>query len=140
MAKKNKATEVAESKEEVTKAAEAEEATESNEQKTEEIAHKEETWAENEEKPVKEEPKKESRVIWSLKWGNDVHQKNGHLKIKAVRWPISKRELPEDIRKWLTNKGYWTNIYLKSKEELEKRNVDLKMVDKLKKFISERYI
>ena len=127
MAKKNKATEVAETKEEVTKAVEAEEV------KAEEVAE--------EATEVAEEPKKEEpRVIGSLKWGNDVHQKNGHLKIKAIRWPISKRELPEDIRKWLTNKGYGTNIYLKSKEELEKRHVDLKMVDKLKKFISERYI
>ena len=131
MSTKKKATEVAEVKEEVTKAAEAEEA------KADEVAPEATEVAEA---PVKEEPKKETRVIWSLKWGSAVHQKNGHLKIKAIRWPISKRELPEDIRKWLTNKGYGTNIYLKSKEELEKRHVDLKMVDKLKKFISERYI
>lgn len=117
MSTKKKATEVAEVKEEVTEAATT---------KATEVA----------EEPKKEEP----RVIGSLKWGSEVHQKNGHLKIKAIRWPISKRELPEDIRRWLTNKGYGTNIYLKSKEELERRNVDLKMVDKLKKFISERYI
>ena len=123
MSTKKKATEVAESKEEVTKAAEAEEAKKAEEATTKATE-------------VAEEP----RVIGSLKWGSEVHQKNGHLKIKAIRWPISKRELPEDIRKWLTNKGYGTNIYLKSKEELERRNVDLKMVDKLKKFISERYI
>lgn len=127
MSTKKKATEVAEVKEEVTKAVEAEEV------KAEEVAP--------EATEVAEEPKKEEpRVIGSLKWGSEVHQKNGHLKIKAIRWPISKRELPEDIRRWLTNKGYGTNIYLKSKEELERRNVDLKMVDKLKKFISERYI
>lgn len=138
MAKKNKATEVAESKEEVTKAAEADEAKKDDESDKAEEAKAEEAASKATE--VAEEPKKGTRVIWSLKWGNDVHQKNGHLKIKAIRWPISKRELPEDIRKWLTNKGYGTNIYLKSKEELEKRKVDLKMVDKLKKFISERYI
>lgn len=127
MSTKKKATEVAEVKEEVTKAVEAEEV------KAEEVAP--------EATEVAEEPKKEEpRVIGSLKWGSEVHQKNGHLRIKAIRWPISKRELPEDIRRWLTNKGYGTNIYLKSKEELERRNVDLKMVDKLKKFISERYI
>lgn len=127
MSTKKKATEVAEVKEEVTEAVESEEV------KAEEVAP--------EATEVAEEPKKEEpRVIGSLKWGSEVHQKNGHLRIKAIRWPISKRELPEDIRKWLTNKGYGTNIYLKSKEELERRNVDLKMVDKLKKFISERYI
>lgn len=134
MSTKSKATEVAEvKKEEVTKAAEAEEAKKAEEAKAEEATTKATEVAD-------EHKKEEPRVIGSLKWGSEVHQKNGHLKIKAIRWPISKRELPEDIRKWLTNKGYGTNIYLKSKEELERRNVDLKMVDKLKKFISERYI
>lgn len=87
----------------------------------------------------KEEKKEKSDVIWGLKGGKKVHQK-GFLKIKAVRWPIDKRNLPEDIRKWLTNKGYGTNIYLRSKEELERRHVDLDMVEKLKEFISKNYL
>lgn len=87
---------------------------------------------------IEEEPVK-SDVIWKIKGGKAVHQK-GFLRMKAVRWPIDKKKLPEDIQKWLTNKGYGTNIYLRSKEELEKRNVDLKMVQKLKDFISKNFL
>ena len=90
---------------------------------------------------VKEEPKAEKDVvIGSLKGGKDVHQKNTYVKVKSVRGPIHKRELPEDIQKWLTNKGYGTNVYLESKEWLEKHNVDPVMLEKLKKFINDRYL
>lgn len=89
---------------------------------------------------VKEEPKEEKDdVIGQLKGGKQVHQ-GGFLKFKAVRWPVDKSKLPEDIQKWLTNKGYGTNIYLRSKEELEKKHVDLDMVQKLKDFISKNFI
>lgn len=88
----------------------------------------------------KEEPKEEKKdVIGQLKGGKQVHQ-GGFLKFKAVRWPVDKSKLPEDIQKWLTNKGYWTNIYLRSKEELEKKHVDFDMVQKLKDFISKNFI
>lgn len=87
---------------------------------------------------IEEEPVKND-VIWKLKGGKEVHQK-GFLRMKAVRWPIDKSKLPEDIRKWLTNKGYGTNIYLRSKEELEKKHVDLEMVQKLKDFISKNFL
>ena len=61
--------------------------------------------------------------------------------MKVVRAnSVSIRELPEDIRKWLNNKGYGTNVYLKNKEWLEKHNVDPVMVEKLKKFINDRYL
>lgn len=89
---------------------------------------------------VKEEPKEEKDdVIGQLKGGKQVHQ-GWFLKFKAVRWPVDKSKLPEDIQKWLTNKGYGTNIYLRSKEELEKKHVDLDMVQKLKDFISKNFI
>lgn len=88
---------------------------------------------------IEEEPVKKSDVIWRIKGGKEVHQK-GFIRVKAVRWPISKSKLPADIQKWLTNKGYGTNIYLRSKEELEKRHVDLEMVQKLKDFISKNFL
>lgn len=88
---------------------------------------------------IEEEPVKKSDVIWKIKGGKAVHQK-WFLRMKAVRWPIDKSKLPEDIQKWLTNKGYGTNIYLRSKEELEKRHVDLEMVQKLKDFISKNFL
>lgn len=89
-----------------------------------------------EEKPVE----KKSDVIGQLKGGKEVHQAGKHLKVKAVIAPIHKRELPEDIQRWLTNKGYGTNVYLESKEWLEKHNVDKEKVEQLKKFINDRYL
>ena len=54
--------------------------------------------------------------------------------------PVSKRDLPEDIARRLTNKGYGTNVYLQPKEWLEKHNVNMEMVEKLKKFINDKYL
>jgi hypothetical protein len=91
---------------------------------------------------VKEEKKveKKSDVIGQLKGGKEVHQPGQHLKIKSVRAPIQKKDLPKDLQRWLTNKGYGTNVYLESKEWLEKHHVDLDKVEELKKFISDRYL
>ena len=86
------------------------------------------------------EPVKANDVIGSLKGWKQVHQKINTVRIKAMRGPISKRELPPDLQRWLTNKGYGTNVYLQPKEWLEKHNVDMKMVEKLKKFINDRYL
>lgn len=57
------------------------------------------------EAPV-DEPKKQQDVIGSLKGGKEVHQKLKTVRIKAMRGPVPHRNLPEDIQKWLKNKGY----------------------------------
>ena len=91
---------------------------------------------------LKEEVKEEKKanVIWSIKGWKEVHQ-DWFLKIQAVRWQaVDKSKLPEDIQRWLTNKGYGTNVYLMPKEWLEKRKVDPEMLAKLKKFISDNFI
>ena len=46
--------------------------------------------------------------------------------------------LPEDIRRWLMSNGLTSDVYTKDKEWLEKHNVDMEMVEKLKKFLTER--
>jgi len=100
---------------------------------------KEEIKEEQEEvKPVK--ATKKSDVIGSLKWGKEVHQAGKYLKIKWVIAPVSKKELPEHLQRWLTNKGYGTNVYLESKEWLEKHHVDMDKIEELKKFINDRYL
>lgn len=89
------------------------------------------------------EPKKEEKksdVIGSLKGGKDVHQAGKHLKVKSVMTPVNKRELPRHLQVWLTNKGYGTNVYLESKEWLERHNVDMDKIEELKKFINDRYL
>lgn len=92
-----------------------------------------------EEKPT-QKVKVKSDVIGKLKGGKEVHQPGQHLKVKSVRAPISKSELPKDLQRWLTNKGYGTNVYLESKEWLEKHHVDMSKIEELKKFINDRYL
>lgn len=103
------------------------------------------------EDPRKEEAEKElekptqkvkvkNDVIGKLKGGKEVHQPGQHLKVKSVRAPISKSELPKDLQRWLTNKGYGTNVYLESKEWLERHHVDMSKIEELKKFINDRYL
>jgi hypothetical protein len=92
--------------------------------------------------PEVEEKKEEKKsdVIGSLKGGKEVHQAGKHLKVKSVMTPVNKRELPRHLQVWLTNKGYGTNVYLESKEWLEKHNVDMDKIEELKKFINDRYL
>lgn len=86
-------------------------------------------------KKTKEEPRKLGNVE-----GTTVYQKKGFLRIqKAKHGAIPKKKLPEDIQRWLTDKWYWTNVYERPKEWLEKHHVNPIMINKLKKFISEHY-
>lgn len=96
-------------------------------------------WAEEKEEK-KETKKEEKRAIGSIKGWRKVYQWIGTIKTQYLRWPISKDLLPADIQRWLTNKWYGTNVYLKDKEWLERHNVDMKMIEKLKKFISDNYL
>lgn len=54
----------------------------------------------------KSKEKEQKDVIGSLKGGKEVHQKLKTVRIKAMRGPVPHRNLPEDIQKWLKNKGY----------------------------------
>jgi hypothetical protein len=60
--------------------------------------------------------------------------------VQAMRGPLPHRDLPEDIQKWLRNKWYGTNIYQRDKEWLIAHKVDMNMVEKLKKFINDKYL
>lgn len=90
--------------------------------------------------PEVKKTKKKSDVIGSLKWGKEVHQAWKYLKIKSVTAPVSKKDLPKHLQTRLTNKWYGTNVYLESKEWLEKHNVDMDKIEELKKFINDRYL
>ena len=90
--------------------------------------------------PEVKETKKKSDVIGSLKWGKEVHQAGKYLKIKGVVAPVPKKDLPKHLQTWLTNKGYGTNVYLESKEWLERHHVDMDKIEELKKFINDRYL
>ena len=81
--------------------------------------------------------KKESKVIWTIGW-TEVKQPEWRIRFEAQVQPFPLFMLPEDIRKWLVSNGLTSDVYAKDKEWLEKHNVDTEMVEKLKKFLTER--
>lgn len=83
------------------------------------------------------EPKKSSdEVIWTI-WNSPVAKPKGRIKFEAQVAPYPMFKLPEDIRRYLINNGLTSDVYKKDKERLEKHNVDMKMVEKLKQFLTE---
>lgn len=80
---------------------------------------------------------KKSKVIWDIGW-TKVEKPMWRIKFEAQVAPYPLFMLPEDIRKYLVRNGFTSNIYLKDKEWLEKHNVDMEMVEKLKQFLTER--
>lgn len=124
----------------VTKKKTAKKTVKQEEVKTPEIVDEVAELREEVEKEIVKEEKKKSDVIGSLKWGKEVHQAGKHLKIKSVMTPVNKSELPRHLQAWLTNKGYGTNVYLESKEWLERHHVDMDKIEELKKFINDRYL
>jgi hypothetical protein len=77
-------------------------------------------------------------VLWKVR--TPVYQKSSFIKTKAYNTPVCLYELPEDIRTYLTNMWWWTNVYEKWEERLVRHWADMKMIEKLKKFISEHYL
>lgn len=69
-----------------------------------------------------------------------VHQAKWFIRTKAYRTPIPMYKLPPDIRQYLLNKGFGTNVWEKDKAWLEKHKADMEMIERLKKFISENYL
>ena len=69
-----------------------------------------------------------------------VHTKGWFIKMQSYRTPIPMYQVPEDIRKYLLNKWFGTNVWEKSDEWLDKHHADKAMIEKLKKFISENFL
>lgn len=81
--------------------------------------------------------KMKDRVLWDV-WGSKIVKPVGKIRFEAQVWPYPMFLLPEDIRNYLVKKGLTSNVWQKSKEWLEKHNVDLEMVEKLKQFLQSR--
>ena len=81
--------------------------------------------------------KMKDRVLGDV-GGSKIVKPVGKIRFEAQVWPYPMFMVPEDIRNYLIKKGLTTNVYLKSKEWLEKHNVDLEMVEKLKKFLQSK--
>jgi hypothetical protein len=80
---------------------------------------------------------KKSKVIWDIGW-TKVEKPVWRIKFEAQVAPYPLFMLPEEIRKYLIKKWFNSEIYKKDKEWLEKHNVDMEIVEKLKKFLTER--
>lgn len=80
---------------------------------------------------------KKSKIIWTIGWTN-VEKPVWRIKFEAQVAPYPLFMLPEEIRKYLVKKGFTSDIYKKDKEWLEKHNVDMEIVEKLKKFLTEK--
>ena len=88
----------------------------------------------------KEIEKAEEKMEVLGKVRTPVYQKSSFIKTKAYNTPVCLYELPEDIRTYLTNMGWWTNVYEKGEEWLIRHWADMKIIEELKKFISEHYL
>ena len=80
---------------------------------------------------------KKSKVIWDIGW-TKVEKPVWRIKFEAQVAPYPLFMLPEDIRRYLISHGLTSDVYKKDKEWLEKHNVDMEIVEKLKQFLTER--
>ena len=74
---------------------------------------------------------KKDKVLWEI-WGSVVTKPKWRIVFEAQVAPFPMFKLPEDIRRYLVSKGLTTDVYKMDKEWLEKHNVDMEMIEKLK--------
>lgn len=81
--------------------------------------------------------RKVSQIVWN--WTTTTYTPpKWRIKFEAQVAPIPMFLLPKHIQKYLMSKWLGTNVWKKSKEYLEKHNVDMKIVEELKQFLSSR--
>lgn len=80
---------------------------------------------------------KESQIMGDVGW-TIVTKPQGRIKFEAQVAPYPMFMLPDELKRWLISNWLTTDVYRRDKERLEKHNVDLEMVEKLKKFLTER--
>lgn len=76
-----------------------------------------------------------NNVIWTV-WENVVVKPKGQIRFEAQVAPLPMFMLPVDIRRYLQSHWFSSDIWRKDKEWLEKHNVDMEIVEKLKKFLT----
>lgn len=69
-------------------------------------------------------------------WRTVVQQPRGRIKFEAQYSAVPMFKLPEELRRYLTSHWLPTTVWKWDKEKLEKRGVDMKMVEELKEFLS----
>ena len=81
--------------------------------------------------------KMKDRVLGDV-GGSKITKPVGRIRFEAQVWPYPMFMVPAEIRNYLTKKGLTTDVWKKDKEWLEKHNVDLEMVEKLKQFLQSK--
>ena len=80
-----------------------------------------------------------SQLKWEIVWNwtrTTVQQPRWRIKFEAQVAAVPMFKLPEDIRRYLISNWLPTTVWQWDKEKLEKRKVNMEMVEKLKKFLS----
>lgn len=95
------------------------------------------TVIENEISEVEEPKVKKSsdKIIWNI-WNTVVAKPKGRIAFEAQVAPVPLFRLPADIRQYLINNGFSSDVYKKDKERLEKHNADMEMINRLKDFLT----
>lgn len=74
-------------------------------------------------------------IVWS-KWRTTVQPPRWRIQFEAQVAAVPLFKLPDDIRRYLVSNGLPTSVWRWDKEKLEKHNVNMDMIEKLKKFLS----
>lgn len=90
------------------------------------------------EEPVVFKPQLKWEIVGS-KWRTTVQPPKWRIMFEAQVAPVPLFKLPDEIRRYLESNWLPTTIWQRNKEKLEKRHVDMKMVEKLKAFLSGNY-
>jgi hypothetical protein len=78
-------------------------------------------------------------VRWEIVWNGmstSVVAPKWRIRFEAQVAAVPMFKLPPDIRQYLINKWFGTNVWKRDKERLEKHWADMKMIEKLKKFLT----
>lgn len=75
------------------------------------------------------------KIIWNI-WNTVVAKPKGRIAFEAQVAPVPLFRLPADIRQYLINNGFSSDVYKKDKERLEKHNADMEMINRLKDFLT----
>jgi len=75
------------------------------------------------------------KIIWNV-WNTVVAKPKGRIAFEAQVAPVPLFRLPADIRQYLINNGFSSDVYKKDKERLEKHNADMEMINRLKDFLT----
>lgn len=73
--------------------------------------------------------------MWNV-WGSVVVKPKGRIAFEAQVAPVPLFKIPAEIRQYLINNGFSTDVYKKDKEWLEKHGADMEMIAKLKEFLT----